>query len=217
MKQAEEKIFILDGVSFGNDISRFIDALQPSPYEKKALEFFLQRSQEPLIVSKITPGKVIDRYWTQYGHDFLESILADQELVVSLLKLDETPSNIINLAFEYQQRREILSHLPIYKQLPPLAAYADAVARTYKTFGEKKALSEIKNHPDTPKGKSIAYAFLLALGKGSEMKWKYSKEEIDYGEFLQDPAKKLLMGEPDTYGPSLQELLTASGSSETIS
>ncbi|MBN1861322.1 MAG: hypothetical protein JW840_07675 [Candidatus Thermoplasmatota archaeon] len=216
VKQAEEKIFVLDGVSFGNDTSRFIDALQPNPPEKKALEFFLQRSQEPLIVSKITPSKVIDRYWTQYGHDFLGSILTDQELVDSLLKLDETPSNIINLAFEYQQRREILSRLPVYEQLPPLAAYADAVARTYKTFGEKKALSEIKNHPDTPKAKSIAYAFLLILGKGSEMKWKYSKEEIDYGEFLQEPAKKLLMGEPETYGLALQELLTASGSSEVI-
>lgn len=215
-KHTEEKIYVLDGVSFGTDTTRFIEALQPNLHEKKALEFLLTNSNEPLIVSKITPSKIIDRYWIQYGRDYLASILDDPEMAASLFKLDETPLNIIVLAFEYQQRKTILSRLPVYERLPPLATYADTVARTYRTFGEKKAIAEIKNHPDTPKGKSIAYAFLLVLGKGVEVKWKYSKEETDYGEFLQDHAKKLLMGDPEVYGLALQELLTASGSSETI-
>jgi hypothetical protein len=77
-------------------------------------------------------------------------------------------------------------------------------------------VAEIKNHPDTPKAKSIAYAFLLALGKGSEEKWKYSKEEIEYGEFLHQYTKKLLTVEPEQYSAVLQELLTVSGSSEMI-
>jgi len=215
-KTAEEKILVLDGVSYGTDVTRFVDALQPTFYEKTALEFLLTKSQEPLIVSKITPGKVLDRFWDQYGKEFLESLLDDKEKASSLFQLDDTPSNIVHLAFEYQQRRKILSQLPVYKSLPPLATFADTVARTYMTFGEKKALAEVKNHPDSPKAKSIAYAFLLALGKGSEEKWKYSKEEIDYGEFLQDYTKKLLTVEPEKYSAVLQELLTVSGSSETI-
>jgi hypothetical protein len=216
VKTAEEKILVLDGVSYGIDVPRFVDALQPTSYEKTALEFFLTKSQEPLIVSKVTPSKVLDRYWNQYGDEFLESILDDKEKAASLFQLDDTPTNIILLAFEYQQRRTILSRLPVYKSLPPLATFVDTVARTYMTFGEKKALAEIKNHPDTPKAKSIAYAFLLALGKGTEVKWKYSKEEIDYGEFLKEYAKKLLTVEPEQYSVVLQELLTVSGSSETI-
>lgn len=216
VKHAEEKIFVLDGVSFGGDVTRFLDALQPNPPERTSLEFFLTKSQEPLIVSKITPSKIIERYWSQYGIQFLESIIDDKEMVASLFKLDDTPSNIIILALEYKQRQMILSKLPKYNQLPPIAAFADTVARTYMTFGEKKAISEIKNHPDTPKAKSIAYAFLLSLGKGSEEKWKYSKEEIDYGEYLKKYAEKLLTVEPEHYSTVLQELLTVSGSSETI-
>ena len=81
---------------------------------------------------------------------------------------------------------------------------------------EWERAAEIKNHPDTPKGKSIAYAFLLALGKGTEVKWKYSKEEIDYGEFLKDYARNLLDIKPEEYSIVLQELLTACGSSEII-
>jgi len=215
-KQGEEKILVLDGISYGTDVTRFVDALQPNTYEKTALEFILQKDQEPLIVSKITPSKILEQYWNKYGKEFLESILNNKEKAESLFQLNDTPSNIVILAFEYQQRRMILSQLPNYDCLPPLATFADTITRTYKTFGKKKALAEIKNHPDTPKGKSIAYAFLLAFGKGAEVKWKYSKEEIDYGEFLKDHARKLLDVKPEEYSVVLQQLLAACGSSETI-
>ena len=214
-KQSEEKILVMDGISYGTDVDRFVDALQPNTYEKTALEFILQKSQEPLIVSKTTPSKILERYWPQYGKEFLESIL-DEEEATSLFQLNDTPSNIVSLAYEYKQRRMILSQLPSYDSLSPLAGFADTITRAYKTFGEKKALTEIKNHPDTPKGKSIAYAFLLAFGKGAEVKWKYSKEEIDYGEFLKNHARKLLDANPEQYSIVLQELLTACGSSETV-
>jgi hypothetical protein len=134
----------------------------------------------------------------------------------SFFKLDETPTDILTVVFEYKQRQKILSHLPQYTSLPPLARYADGVARTYRTFGEKNAFAEIKKHPETPKGKSLAYAFLLAFRKGTETKWKYSKEEIEYGEFLTPYARALLDATPDSYSKVLQELLTVSGSSEII-
>jgi len=212
----EEKLLVLDGVSYGADVASFVTALHPTASEKPALEFFLNKSPEPLIVSKTTPSKVLDRYWSNYGLEFLESVLNDKEKAASLFQLDETPSNIVSLAFEYQQRQTILSQLPVYDRLPPLATFADTVARTYMTFGEKKALMEIKNHPDSSKAKSLAYAFLLALGKGTEEKWKYSKEEIEYGEFLREYATKLLNAQPPQYNRMLQEILTISGSSETI-
>jgi hypothetical protein len=217
VKHIEEKIFVFDGVSYGTDIHRFVDALQPNTYEKAALEFILQKIQEPLIIPKITPNKLLERYWDQHGNEFLESLLNDKETAESLFHLDDTPSNIVMFAFECEQRRKILSQLPNFESLPPLASFADTVARTYRAFGETKALAEIKKHPDTPKGKSIAYAFLLSFGKATEMKWKYSKEEIDYGGFLQHQAKKLLECKPEEYQNVLQELLTASGSSETVS
>ncbi len=215
-KTAQEKIFVLDGISYGTDAAGFIEALHPTANEKTALEFFLSKTKDPLIISKTSPGKIIERYWDQFGKEFLESILQDKEKAGSFIQLDETPTSIIALAFEYQQRQTILSQLPVYSHLPPLASFVDRVSRTYRTFGEKKAIAEIKNHPDTPKAKSVAYAFFLALGKGSEDKWKYSKEEIDYGQFLQEYAKKLLLVEPEQYNTTLQELLTVSGSSEIL-
>ena len=109
-----------------------------------------------------------------------------------------------------------MSQLPKYKTLPPLANFADHIARTYKTFGEKETLAEIKKRPDNPKGKSLSYAFLLVFEKGKDKKWKYSQIEIEYGEFLKKHAKKFLDSSPKKYHKTLQELLTASGSSENI-
>ena len=89
---------------------------------------------------------------------------------------------------------------------------------TNKIFfsAKEKAIAEIKKRPDNPKGKSIAYAFLLVFGKGKDKKWQYSQVEIEYGEFLKDYAKKMLKSEPKNYHKTLQELLSASGSSENI-
>ena len=216
VKQVQENILMLDGVSYGTDVDTFIEALHPTESQKTALEFFLQKNQEPLILSKTTPGKLLERFWAQYGSDFLHSILDENEIADSLSKLDESPDNIISLAFEYKQRQEILSQLPVYETLPPLASFADTVARTYMTFGEVKALAEIKNPPDTPKAKSLSYAFLLVLGKAADVKWKYQKEEIEYGEFLQETAHQLLISTPKDYSTRLQALLTACGSSEKI-
>ena len=130
--------------------------------------------------------------------------------------LDDTPSDILELVYNYRERQQIIAQLPMYKSLPPLAKFADNVVRSYKTFGEKEALAEIKKRPDNPKGKSIAYAFLLAFGKGKDKKWQYSQVEIEYGDFLKDYVKKLLNSDPKKYHKSLQDLLSASGSSENI-
>ena len=148
--------------------------------------------------------------------DAIDSILGDEEMAGKFFSLDDTPSDILEAVFKYEARQQILSRLPKYKALPPLARFADHIARTYKTFGEKKTLAEIKKRPDTPKGKSLAYAFLLVFGKGKDKKWKYSQIEIEYGEFLKEHAKKLLDSQPKKYHKALQGLLTASGSSESI-
>ncbi|MFW6121401.1 MAG: hypothetical protein ACOC80_10960, partial [Petrotogales bacterium] len=155
-KQSEEKIMVLDGVSYGSDVQRFVDALKPNKYEKEALEFILKKIQEPLIVSEVNPNKILEMYWDKHGKDFINSIVEDKKMANSLFHLDDTPTNILTMVFEYKKRQNILSQLPQYDSLPPLANFVDNVARTYKTFGKKKALGEIKKKLDSPKGKSLA-------------------------------------------------------------
>jgi hypothetical protein len=216
IKQSEEKILVLNGVSFGSDVQGFLQELKPNKYEKKALEFMLEKIDEPLVVTEVSPNNILEMFWDSYGKEFINSIINDEKMADSFYKLDDTPSNILPLVFDYKKRQEILIQLPQYTSLPPLASFADTIARTYKTFGKKNALAEIKKRLDTSKGRSLAYAFLLALDKGKDTKWQYSQQELEFGEFLQDYAKQLLDAEPKKYHKALQNLLTVSGSNETI-
>ncbi len=216
IKQSEEKILVLNGVSYGSDIQSFLKALKPNKNEEIALEFILEKIEEPLVVTEISPNKILEMYWDSYGKEFIFSIIDDEKMADSFFKLDDTPSNVLPLVFDYKKRQDILLQLPHYKSLPPLANFADNVARTYKTFGKKKAIAEIKKRLDSSKGRSLAYAFLLALNKGEDTKWQYSKQEIEYGDFLKEYAKNLLDAKPKNYNKALKNLLTASGSNENI-
>lgn len=214
--QSDEKILVYNGVSYGSDVKGFMDVIKPKAYEKEALEYVLEQIDEPLVLKDTTANKILEMYWQKHGYEFLKSIIEDKKMAESFFKLDDTPSNILKTVFEYKNRQKILEQLPQFRLLPPLAAYADNIARTFRTFGQKKAITEIKKHPDTPKAKSISYAFLLSLGGEKDVQWKYSKEEIEYGEYLKTYAKKLLEVHPKKYAESLQTLLTISGSNEHI-
>ena len=216
IKDSDQKILVLDGVSYGSNVEKFVSELKPNKYEKDALEFILQRIEEPLVLSDASPNKVLEIHWKNYGKEYINSVIDDKDMIDSFYQLDDTPSNIVKMIFEYKERQKILSQLPRYEKLPPLARFADHISRTYKTFGEKKTIIEIKKRPDNPKAKSIAYAFLLTLEKAQDTKWKYSKEEIEYGEFLKEYARKLLDSNPKNYNKNLQDLLVASGSNEKI-
>ena len=216
IKESGEKILILDGVSYGTDVDKFINALKPNKFEKEGLKIILEKLNEPVVFDDVTPNKILEKYWKDYGLDVINSIIEDEEMSKKFFSLQDIPSDILKLVFGYNERQQILAQLPKYKSLPSLAKFVDSIVRTYKTFGEREAIAEANKRPDNPKSKSIAYAFLLVFGKAKDKKWQYSQIEIEYGEFLKKQVKKLLDSDPKSYHKNLQELLTVSGSSESI-
>ena len=216
IKESGEKILILNGKSYGTDVDSFVEALKPNKYEKEGLRIILEKINEPVVVDDVTPNKVLERFWNEHGLDTINEIIDDQEMAKKFSKLPDIPSEILKLVLNYSERQQILSKLPKYKSLPQLASFIDSVFRTYKTFGEKEAMAEIKKRQGSTKSKSVGYSFLLVFGKAKDKKWQYSQVEIEYGEFLKEYTKKLLESEPKKYHKNLQELLTVSGSSENI-
>lgn len=216
VQDSDEKLFVLNGKSYGDDINSFVNDLKPKEYERRGLELILEKIDEPVILEDVTPNKVLEKYWKGNGLDVIKEIIDNDKMAENFYLLDDSPSEILKLVFSYIKRQKILSKLPKYDSLPPLANFVDNVTRTYKTYGEKMALSEIKKRPDTPKAKSIAYAFLLFFGKGEDKKWQFSNIEIEFGEALQEHVKKLLDSKPEDYNKYLQDLLMFSGSSEKI-
>ncbi|MEM0467522.1 MAG: hypothetical protein QXX20_08050 [Candidatus Thermoplasmatota archaeon] len=216
IEKSDQKIYVYNNISYGENIEKFVDALNPLDHERKALLFILEKNTKPLIVDHISANKILERYWKEYGFEFIKSIIPDESIAESFFHLDETPSDIIKLVFEYEKRQKILAQLPQFTSLSDVAQVADTITKTYKIYGETKALNELKKIQDTPQIKSLAYSFLLVFNKAEETKWRFSKEEIEFGLFLKPYVERLLNAEPRNYVQYLKELLAACGSTEEL-
>lgn len=216
LRNSEIVNYVLNGTSFGNDANTFIDVLKPTDIERKALSYFLSNSTRSVVVSDATPNMVMEMFWPEHGKDFIGTLIDDEETINQLFSLHETPSVIVKTAVQLQKRRMILQHLPQYSHLPLVPHFIDNLSRIYKTEGTEKMIAAVKQRPDTPQGKAMAYAFLHAVGKAEEEKWRFSKVEIESGEFLTPYVKRLLNDDADSYHIVFQELLKASGSSENL-
>lgn len=210
--QTSETIqYVLNDVSFGDRAEEFIGALHPNIYERQALQFFLNKSTQSIVVSNATVNTVLEMFWKDLGKEFLQTILQDDETIEKLVVMHESPSVIVNTAFQLRERRTILQKLPLYRGLPDVAQFANNLARIYRTDGVEKMISEIKQRPNSPQGKAMAYAFLQSVGKAEDKRWMFSKVEIELGEFLTTYVNHLLNEKPEKYHAAFQDLLAASG------
>lgn len=217
----EERILALGNRCYGKDTASFIDALNPSKVERKALEIVLEKVGGSIVTESATPNKVLMKYWEEYGVDVLESIVGDRSLARSVFdkgnRKRETPAKMLQAAISKAKRKAIESALPEYSGLPPLAAFADRVSRAYKTDGKESAIKEAtKETSKDTKIRSVKYAFLLALDSATGREWQFTKEQLDFGRFLRRYAEKLMKSEGEEYHSSLEQLLRASGSTQEI-
>jgi hypothetical protein len=221
LKSSEKKVFIHDENCYGENMEEFIKELNPTDEEKVALATILEKIDTPVVVSKATPNKVLNMYWDDYGIEALKAIVGDEKTAKRLYekadRSNSSPSQILKEASIYTKERDIISALPKYRSLPEIAKFADSIARIYLTQGKEDSLRAIEHYKggDT-RIKSVAYAFLLALDQGAGKKWQYTKTEIDFAQFLRDPAFKLLKSKPGDYHDNLQSLLSATGSTKKL-
>lgn len=218
---SEKKIYIMDEDCYGHDMNAFINALNPTDYEREGLLVLLKKVKDPVVVLKATPNKVLSMYWDELGIDAITKIVGDEKTAKEIFeKADFTkssPSQILKEATVIMKERDIISALPTYSGLPPIAKFADNIARIYMTQGKEDALRAIEHYRggDT-RIKSVAYSFLLALDQGASKKWQYTKTEIDFAQFLKEPALELLKSKPTDYHDNLQNLLSATGSTKQL-
>ena len=213
--------FILEDRCYCDDAKAFVEALSPSDEERVALEAILPLLERPIILERATPAKVLAELWDEHGEAALRAVVdGDEELMERYIDhpdVQSSPSTVLRRALVDHRNRTIIERLPRYGRLPSIAKFADAVARAYKTEGPEGALKTLERErgSDT-RIKSVAYSFLLALGKEAAKKWQYDRTEMDFATFLKDKAVDLLEAEPGRYHDALQAILSATGSTERI-
>ena len=214
IEKMHEGVIILDGICYGRDAESAMKKLKPSKWEEIALNYIFGKIEKPLIMENATPNKIISNYWNEHGNGILKEIAGDDWEKFADRK--STPPELLERAYMETEKSKILKNLPSYKNLPPLAEFADRIARAYRVGGHTEAMKEIHGENMDVKKKAIAYAFLLAFNKAEGEEWKYSDMEKDFGRHLMRYASELLKKEGEEYGKVLQEMLTMTGSTQKL-
>ncbi len=221
LHDVRKRLLVIGGRCFEDDSSKFIEALRPSKIEKKALQEVLSKSSGPIIIESGTASAVLSLFWEDHGVDAIDAVINDKglakEIYKSTSRSGKTPSHILRDAHTRKGAEDALGQLPDLKKLPRLSKFADGVVRTYKAYGPEEAVKAIeKGQGGDTKMKSISCGFYDAMGLLKGKEWLFTKEELDYGRYLSEFSKSLLDAEPDNYKEALQNLMTASGSGDTI-
>ncbi len=217
----DTKMLVIGGRCFEDDTDKFIEALRPSKIEKKALQYVLGKVKEPVIIDSATASAVLSMYWEELGEGAINAVIDDMPLAKKIYSGAKgsgiTPSHILKDADARKKAEDALGQLPELKELGKLSKYADNIVRTYRAYGTEETMKIIeKGQGGNTKTKSISCSFYDAMGLLKGKEWLFTKEELDYGRYLSEFSKILLDAEPDDYKEALQNLMTASGSGETI-
>ena len=216
----ESSIYAIGDRCYGNNMGDFLSTFRFEDWEEPALRKIVERANG-IVLEEGTVNELLKDSWDDMGVEAINEIIDDEELSKKIFDeykdKSKLPREILREALNRKKRREKLSSLPEFKNLPPKAKFANEAAKIYKTEGKDEVLKYIENQElGNTRMKSLAYGFLKALGEGQSSKWKYEDSEIESGEFMSEYVQKLLNAEGEEYAQSLKTLLKMSGSTASI-
>ena len=193
------------------DTDVFLEQVGGDEIEKKGLKILFSLLNEPVFLDDASPNAILKIYWKKFGEKILVELSGDGKLSAAVFNPGEPPIKQLREIAEIMEKSNKISRYPVVENVSPIARFVDDIVKEYILHGKDRILTKLSKVPQNTRERSIAYAFLLALGKGEERKWQYRKEEIEFGEFLKEYAGKLLEAKPENYLKRLKELLAAAG------
>ena len=216
LERTPRPTFVAGGVCYGSDLEAFLDALHPSPVERRALAGVLAEEAGAFEVDEPAASRALERLWGAHAEAIVRAIVPDPAEARRLV--DEArgaPGRVAEILKRLQRRseeRELLETLPHYARLVPEAAYVDRVARVYRTHGEGGAeRAALQTLPREGKVRGLGFGILLALGRGAAHAWQFTPTEKEFGQALEPRVRELLRAPADGYHGALDALLRAAG------
>jgi hypothetical protein len=216
VERASRTTRVAGGVCYGDRLPAFLDALRPTPVERRALERVLGARPGYFEVDEPSASRALERLWPDHAEEIVRSIVSDPEearrLVDDARAAPGRVAEILKRAQRQSEEREVLDALPRYARLTREAAWVDRIAREYRTHREAGAERAIlQSLPREGKERGLAYGFLLAVGRGGAHAWQFSSTEKEFGAALADRARELLGTPAANYHSTLDRLLQAAG------
>jgi hypothetical protein len=216
IQKTGRRTLVAGGVCYGESVEAFLDALHPSPVERRALAAALADIDGALEIDEPTASRALERLWGEHGEAIVGVIVPDPAEAHRLVEeARAAPGRVAEILKRLQRRseeQELLGTLPRYDRLVTEAAWADRIARTYRTQGDGGAERlVVQTLPREGKERGLGFGFLLALNRANAHAWQFTPTEKEFGQALQPRISELLHAPAERYHDALDGLLRAAG------
>ncbi len=208
--QKSGTLLIIGETCFGENVEKFADALTEDYETKKILLEFLKKWNKPIIVEDKSLNKVLSVMWKEIAKEVLSEIYSED--IAEKYCTYENPVEALNMIRREYALKKISSRIPVIENMPPIAKFVDYVVRIARALGTEEAVRAVESaNKDTREMKIASYAFLKIFSSVEKHKWRYSKEEMEAAEIVENYLRKLLQLEGEEYIKTLKELTTILG------
>ena len=208
--------YVAGGVCYGKDAGAFVEALDGTPIERRAVTAALREVGGYFEVDEPVASRALERLWPDHAEVIVRTIVPDPaEARRWIEEARSAPGRVAEILKRAQRRseeRQVLEELPRYRRLAREAAWVDRIAREYRTHGSSAAeRTLIQSLPQEGKERGLAFGLLTALGRGNAHAWQFSKTEQEFGSALADRARSTLAAPAERYHAAMDALLQAAG------
>lgn len=216
LDRVDHPTFVAAGVCYGGEPVPFLAALHPTAEERRALESILPEVGSLFEIDEAAASRALERLWATHADAIVQAIVPDADRAQRLVREAKANpgrvSDLLRRAARETAERELLDALPRYASLTTEAAFADGIARAYRTHGPGEATKRLLQQlPAEGKQRGIGYALLLAMDTAGPQRWQFSDTEQQFGDSLRESAHRLLSAPPPEYHDALDGLLGRAG------
>jgi hypothetical protein len=210
------RLFVAGGVCYGSDPKAFLEALHPTPEERRALEGILPEVDHYFEIDQATGSQALEKLWHDHAEEIVAAIVPDEARAARLVKEARAApgrvSDLLSRAARETREREVLQSLPRFEGLGREGLFADSVLRAYRSQGPRAAERQLIHAlPPDGKERGLAFGFLVALQQEQPHVWQFTETERQFGTNLAPLAQRALAAPPDEYADALGSLLSAAG------
>lgn len=216
IRDSGKEVYIIGETCLGSDRSAFLARLRGGEAEIEAVSGFLAKHPMAVVTRSDQAANLLADLWAEHSGELLAQV-ASPETLEELAKENRqlSPAQAVAEAKRAERSKGITSQLPAYGKLGPAASHADRLARVHLTEGKTSVARQVeRSRGGNHVLRSISYAFLVATGEASSMSWQFSREEMDFGNYLVPFVQKLTSSTGEEYHEALLLLMEASGSGE---
>lgn len=217
LKSSEKATYIIGTKNFGSDTKIFVDSITGSEQEKNTLRQFLEKSPKSIILRNGKASEAFIALWEEHWREIISAHTSEK--IASGYK--ERPKASYEIVLDEAYRKHIstnvVASLPEFKKPKPMTALADKLAKASKVDGLNFVLKIIDETTfKSSKEKCLASAFVLSCDNKSKPPMNLSAEDMEFTRFLIPFVKAVINAQGEEYRDSMNTLLTACGSGESV-